>query len=66
MATANQVINQLTQQVALVFKQISSFFSFVFNKVHNFMNLKLQEQIAYGVIGVGLVLTALSIALFIL
>ncbi len=66
MATANQVINQLTQQVALVFRQISSFFSFVFNKVRNFNNLKLQEQIAYGVIGVGLVLTVTSIVLFIL
>ena len=63
MAIANQVVSQINQQFALLYKQIAAFFNFVFNKIQN---LKLQEQIAYGLIGIGLLLLLTSIVLFIL
>ena len=66
MVTVNQVVNQFQQQFILLIKQVSDFFFFVFNKIKNFTHLTLAEQIAYGLIGVGLALALTSIVLFIL
>jgi hypothetical protein len=44
---------------------IVDFFSFVGNKLGNFKELSLGEQIAFGCIGAGLILILISIVLFI-
>ncbi|HLD79623.1 MAG TPA: hypothetical protein VJA18_03620 [Candidatus Nanoarchaeia archaeon] len=62
----NQVVNQFQQQMHLLVRQISAFFSFVFNRIKNFSRLALAEQTSYGLIGVGLILIITSVILFIL
>jgi len=66
MATINQVVNQFQQQLNLMARQISAFFSFIGNRISNFTRLALAEQISYGLIGVGLILIITSVILFIL
>lgn len=66
MATINQFVGRFQQQVALFNRRFSAFFSFVLGRIKNFKNISLQEQIAYGVIGVGLVLMIISIILFLI
>ena len=61
-----EVKNQLTDQLNQINEQISRFFGFVINKLKNYKNLSLGEQIAYPIIGAGLLLILTSIILFIL
>ena len=60
-----EVKNQLTEQLNQVNEQISSFFNFIISKLKNYKNLSLGEQIAYPVIGAGILLILISIILFI-
>ena len=57
---------QLNEQINHFNQQINQLFSFVGNKLKNFKNLTLGEQISYAVIGCGLFLILLSIILFII
>ena len=66
MATINQAFGQLQQQFAILGHKISSFFSFIGNKVAHFTKLTLGEQISYGTIILGLTLIITSIILFVL
>lgn len=57
-------------QVAEVFagigKSFSNLFSYVTNQLKDFPSLSLGEQIAYGAIGVGILLVLISIVMFII
>tara|TARA_Y100000310_G_C20090905_1_gene538212 strand:+ start:330 stop:506 length:177 start_codon:yes stop_codon:yes gene_type:complete len=53
------------QQINLIDRKIVSFFNFVGNKLKNFPNLSLGEQISYPAVGLGLLLILTSIVLFI-
>jgi hypothetical protein len=66
MAAVNQFVGRFQQQLALFNRRFSAFFSFVLNRLKNFKNISLQEQIAYGVTGVGIVLMITSIILFVI
>jgi len=66
MATANPLINQLNQQVAVLNRRIASFFSFISTKITHFKSLTLGEQISFLLVGAGLVLMLISVILFIL
>lgn len=61
-----EVKNQLTDQLNQINEQISRFFGFVINKLKNYKNLSLGEQIAYPVVGAGFLLILISIIMFIL
>ena len=61
-----EVKNRLIDQLNQINEQISRFFGFVINKLKNYKNLSLGEQIAYPVIGAGFLLILISIILFIL
>jgi len=61
-----EVKNQLTGQLSQINGQISHFFGFVINKLKNYKNLSLGEQIAYPLIGAGFLLILASIIMFIL
>jgi len=61
-----KVKNQLIDQLNQINEPISRFFGFVINKLKNYKNLSLGEQIAYPVIGAGFLLILISIILFIL
>jgi len=66
MVALNQILNNFQQQAALFNRRISAFFSFLVMKLKNFKNLTLQEQISFGVIGIGLIFIVTSIILFLL
>jgi len=51
-------LNQINQK-------INDFFSFVVDKLKNFKDLTLGEQISYCCVGIGLVLVLVSIVLFV-
>jgi ABC-type transport system involved in cytochrome c biogenesis permease subunit len=61
-----QLQSQLNEQITHFNQQINQLFNFVGNKLKNFKNLTLGEQISYAVIGCGLFLILLSIILFII
>jgi len=61
-----EVKNRLIDQLNQINEQISRFFGFVINKLKNYKNLSLGEQVAYPVIGAGFLLILISIILFIL
>jgi len=61
-----QLQTQLNQKLSVVGVKITSFFNFVANKLKNFKNLTLGEQISFGIIGGGFVLILVSIVLFII
>ena len=61
-----QFTAQLNQQLAQLNKQINGFITFVGNKLKNYKNLSLGEQIAFPTIAAGLLLILVSIVLFIL
>ena len=50
----------------LVNQKLNAFITFIGNKLKNYKNLTLGEQIAYPVIGLGFLLILVSIVLFIL
>ncbi|MBU0459594.1 MAG: hypothetical protein KKH52_04135 [Nanoarchaeota archaeon] len=54
------------QQLNQVNQKINQFFSFLTNKLKNYKNLSLGEQIAYPAIAAGFLLILLSIVLFII
>lgn len=64
MVMVNQVFSQIYQELVLAGKNVSGFFSMLANKLANFTRLALAEQIAYGVILVGLTLIITSIIMF--
>ncbi|MEK6853363.1 MAG: hypothetical protein AABX64_01645 [Nanoarchaeota archaeon] len=66
MVMVNQVFSQIYQELALVSKNFAGFFYMVANKLVNFTKLALAEQIAYGVILVGLTLIITSIIMFLI
>jgi|GEM_PF-4450050 len=66
MATVNQIMNGIEQQLVLFGRRVSAFFSFVSSRIKNIKTISLPEQIAYGLIGIGLVLIITSIVLFLL
>ncbi|MBI4980180.1 hypothetical protein HZC30_01315 [Candidatus Woesearchaeota archaeon] len=45
-------------------QKISDFFSFIGNKLQNFKELSVGEQVSFGCIGVGILLILISIVLF--
>ena len=57
--------DELSDRISQFNVQLNDFFGFVGNKLKNFGNLSLGEQIAYGCIGAGLFLILLSIVFFI-
>ena len=59
MADLKQSLDQMNQK-------INAFFSFVGNKLKNFKNLTLGEQISYCSIGAGLLLMLVSTVLFVI
>ena len=61
-----QLQTQLNQKLNEVGVKINNFFNFIVNKLKNFKNLTLGEQISFGIIGGGFVLILVSIVLFIL
>ena len=63
---ANQFMEQMNQQLAVINHHLDEFFSFVGGKLKNFKNLTLGEQISYSVVGLGFLLFLVSIILFIL
>ncbi|MDO8655734.1 MAG: hypothetical protein Q7K45_00720 [Nanoarchaeota archaeon] len=56
----------LKQSMDQMNRKINAFFSFVGNKLKNFKNLTLGEQISYCSIGAGLLLMMVSVVLFVL
>jgi len=64
MATVNQIMSDFQQQAAQFNQRISAFFSFLLMKLKNFKNLSLQEQVSFGLIGIGLVFIVTSVILF--
>jgi len=58
--------SQINQQFNGIVQQFNVFFAFIGNKLKNFKNLTLGEQIAYSVIIAGLLLIIISIILFML
>ena len=66
MASVNQIMGNFQQQLALFNRRIAAFFSFVLTRLKNFKALTLQEQIAFGLIGIGLVFIVVSLVLFLL
>ena len=61
-----QLQTQLNQKLNEIGVKINSFFNFVVNKLKNFKNLTLGEQISYAIIGCGLFLILVSLVLFII
>ena len=61
-----QLQTQLNQKLNEMGVKISNFSNFVVNKLKNFKNLTLGEQISFGIIGGGLFFILVSIVLFIL
>lgn len=59
-------LNQFNVQLNLLVKKVKAFFTFIYNKLKNFKNLTLGEQISYVSIGLGLILVIISVILFIL
>jgi len=55
-----------SNKVAAMNESINDFFSFVGNKLKNFKNLSLGEQIAYCCVILGFVLVLVSIVLFVI
>lgn len=64
MVALNQVFTGFQQGVALFFRRIAAFFSFLAMRLKNFKALSIQEQIAFGLIGIGLVFIATSVVMF--
>lgn len=64
MATVNQFLGNFQQQLVLFNRRLAAFFTFLGMKLRNFSSLTVQEQISFGLIGVGLILIATSIVLF--
>ena len=61
-----QLQTQLNQKLNEVSVKINNFSNFFVNKLKNFKNLTLGEQISFGIIGGGFVLILISIVLFII
>ena len=57
--------SQLKQKLGQFNAKINFFINFVINKLKNFKNLTLGEQISYSVIAGGILLILISIILFI-
>ncbi|MBI4147059.1 hypothetical protein HY494_00210 [Candidatus Woesearchaeota archaeon] len=66
MASVNQFMNNLQRQLVLFNRRISAFFSFIITKLKNFKSLTIQEQVSFGLMGIGLVFIVASIVLFLL
>ncbi len=58
--------DKLNEQLNAINQKINAFFNFIVNKLKNFKNLTLGEQISYPAIGLGLILILTSIVLFII
>ena len=58
--------SKLNQQLAVFNQKITDGTNFLINKLKNFKNLTLGEQIAFGSMGGGLFLIILSIIFFII
>ena len=61
-----QLQTRLNQQINVLNQKINVFSNFIINKLKNFKNLTLGEQISFGVMGGGLFLILISIVLFII
>mgnify|MGYP001582915791 CR=1 len=46
-------------------QKITNFFSFIGDKLKNFKDLSVGEQVSFGCIGVGILLILISIVLFV-
>ena len=66
MALVNQIRSNFQQQLALFNRRIVAFFSLMLTRLKNFKALTIQEQIAFGLVGIGLVLILISFMLFLL
>ena len=64
MAALNQIMDNFQQQAMLFNRRISAFFLFLGMKLKNFTSLSIQEQISFGLIGIGLILVVTSMVLF--
>ena len=53
------------EQMAVWNQKINNFFKFIGNKLKNFQNITLGEQISYSSIGVGLILIITSTVMFV-
>lgn len=58
--------DSLNEKISHFNEQLNDFFSFIGEKLKNFKNLSLGEQISYCCIGAGLLLILISIVLFVL
>ena len=54
------------EQINQINQKINQFVNFIINKLANFKDLSLGEQIAYPAIGLGLLLLLISIVLFVI
>jgi hypothetical protein len=66
MAALNQVLHNFQQQAALFNRRVAAFFSFLAMKLKNFKSLSIQEQVSFGLIGIGMIFIVTAIVLFIL
>lgn len=66
MASVNQLMSGLNQRLAVLNRKVNFFFAFIGNKLKNFKNLTLGEQISFSFIGAGLLLIMTSIVLFVI
>lgn len=55
----------LQQKLDSVNQNINKFFSFITNKLKNYKNLTLGEQISFPTVGLGFILILISIILFV-
>ncbi|MBI2151590.1 hypothetical protein HYU21_02580 [Candidatus Woesearchaeota archaeon] len=56
----------LKQSFADFNQNVNDFFNFIADKLKNYKNLSIGEQIAYPAVGLGLILILVSLVMFIL
>ncbi len=58
--------SKIKEQLDGTNQNINNFFNFIFNKLKNFKNLTLGEQISFSSVGAGLLLILISMVMFII
>ena len=61
-----QLQNKINQKLNVFAQKVNAFTRFIIDKLKNFKNLTLGEQISFGVIGGGLFLILVSFVLFLI
>ncbi|MBS3123009.1 hypothetical protein J4437_00075 [Candidatus Woesearchaeota archaeon] len=56
----------LKQSFAELNQNLNNFFNFIADKLKNYKNLSLGEQIAYPAVGLGLILLLVSLVMFVI